>query len=1277
MNQLTTLQQALLTIKKLKQLVDIQNKNLNEPIAIIGMSCRFAEADSKEAYWELLSQHKNVISSFPEKRWELLKQTSDYELRNKEQIFGSFLDNITDFDAYFFGISPREAMLMDPQQRLLLEVAYEAIEDAGLSVEKLSGSNTGVFSALYPSQFAYLQELENDADALYLPTGNAVSMAANRISYLFDLRGPSIVLDTACSSSLVAVHLACLNLQANLCDLALVAAANINLLPSIPSVLAKAKMLSPEGQCKTFSANADGYVQGEGVGVLALKSLSKAIKDQDRIYAVIAGSAMNQDGKTNGLTAPNGLQQEKLIKSVLQMANIDPEHISYVECHGTGTFLGDPIELQALGNVVGKNRSKDKPCWIGSVKTNIGHLEPAAGMASIIKVALALKNRKIPAHLNFNVPNPHIQFDKFHFQIPLKMEEFPQYGKQRLAGISGFGFGGTNAHIILREFSAEEQPDLPKRVEQNSEIFTLSAKDRNALHALIDKWCQFLENNPTINLSQLCYNTHVRRSHYPYRIAIVTHSIPDLHFQLSKLQETFDVNSPTIFINMNPTKNKQGYTLEEITHLDLPHLAKLYVNHAPIDWFKYEKERIFPHLDMPFYAWQHKTYWPVLKSTSQKENSTLYPLQGKYLNSPLKTRQFDFSFDTKVLPEVADTFHVVHAGFYIEMLAFAVNTYFQQTHFSAKNIEFLSPLLVLPDTRVQVQLLIEPIENDYFIFHFYSLNQHNWIEHARGKLSLAMSETKKDLIHYTQPNSISLTEETFFSKIIEMGMPAGDSVRWTKQYWVHQNKILCQFREPKKSERGNQFYLKVHPGIIDGCVQSLFMLLPEPINKPYVASRMDKITYFNRMDSQLFLIGNLNTIEGNGEKFYGNWYLIDKNNQLIAECENICMTQLNNKMGIDKIIQINTQPIVDLSLPMDSRKQQIIEFLRKQIADIFSMPAHDIDIHQSLHDYGLDSLMALGIIRMIETGIGVSYSMQHIMLGPSIIEMTNHLLSEVSSAPASPQKQKKGNLWINYRKIPNNPKIRLFCFPYGGGGASIYREWQKDFSDSVEICPIQLPGRENRLDETPIDNLDVLVNLLIENLKHEFDLPFAFLGHSFGSLIGFELARQLRKNNLPLPRHLFASAYPDPKIPTRSLNNLMQQLSSININLFDLNETGIANLENHKLTSLSKIFSENGIVDYSGQRMDKEVIKVLLPIFIGDMKIVTSYQYKEETPLDFPITVFLGKRDTWVSYEDHMGWSEHTKYPCDFHLFDSTHLFIREDQHKKKITQLVYDLLKI
>ncbi|MEH1780362.1 MAG: beta-ketoacyl synthase N-terminal-like domain-containing protein [Nostoc sp.] len=423
-------------------------------IAIIGMGCRFPKAENPEAFWELLHQGIDAISEVPRSRWNA---------SNSQVRWGGFLEQVDRFDPQFFGISPREAESIDPQQRLLLEVTWEALENASQAPERLAGSHTGVFIGI--SNNDYSQLLANYADGnTYSATGNALSIAANRISYLLDLHGPSWAVDTACSSSLVAVHQACQSLNQGECQMAIAGGVNLILTPQLAIAFAQANMMAKDGRCKTFDAKADGYVRGEGCGIVILKRLDDALRDGDNILATIRGSAVNQDGRSNGITAPNGLAQQAVIQQALANAGVLPSQISYVEAHGTGTSLGDPIEVNALKAALMLERcpadgyaTPDRDCWLGSVKTNIGHLEAAAGIAGLIKVVLCLQHQEIPPHLHLDQINHLISLAETPLSIPLQPQQWLEEKQPRFAGVSSFGFGGTNAHVILAAPPLKEQ----------------------------------------------------------------------------------------------------------------------------------------------------------------------------------------------------------------------------------------------------------------------------------------------------------------------------------------------------------------------------------------------------------------------------------------------------------------------------------------------------------------------------------------------------------------------------------------------------------------------------------------------------------------------------------------------------------------------------------------------------------------------------------------------------------------------------------------------------
>jgi acyl transferase domain-containing protein/acyl carrier protein len=499
----------------------------HEPVAIIGIGCRFPGANDTAAFWRLLRDGVDAVREVPADRFD---QNAFYDPDpatpgKMNTRWGGFLDQVDRFDANFFGISPREAQRMDPQQRLLLEVTWEALQDAGQAPERLAGTQAGVFIGIATNDYGRLQWNDLERIDAYAGTGNALSIAANRISYLFDFRGPSLAIDTACSSSLVAVHLACRSLRSGECTLALAGGVNLILSPAIAINFTKAGAMAPDGRCKSFDARADGYVRSEGAGIVVLKPLSTALADGDPIYAVIRGSAGNQDGRSNGIMAPNPLAQEAVLREAYRQAEIAPGQVQYVEAHGTGTFLGDPIEAQALGTVLAVDRSPGRKCSIGSVKTNLGHLEAAAGIAGLIKVALALRHREIPPSLHFANPNPHIPFDELPLRVQTALGPWPTESGPALAGVSSFGFGGTNAHLVLEQAppAIGELPDAERDIATH--LLPLSARSPEALGSLARAYQDFLAAPEcAAALPDVCYTAGARLGHHDHRLAVTGNS---------------------------------------------------------------------------------------------------------------------------------------------------------------------------------------------------------------------------------------------------------------------------------------------------------------------------------------------------------------------------------------------------------------------------------------------------------------------------------------------------------------------------------------------------------------------------------------------------------------------------------------------------------------------------------------------------------------------------------------------------------------------------------
>lgn len=493
----------------------------SEPIAIIGIGCRFPQSPNPEAFWQLMRDGQDAITEVPKSRWDVdtYYHQDPKEPNRTNTRWGGFLDQIDHFDPQFFGIAPREVTSMDPQQRLILEVAWESLEDAGLIPEQLAGTRTGVFIGIGSHEYSTMvwHKPLNDP---YSTTGTANCLAANRISYVFDFKGPSLAVDTACSSSLVAVHLACQSLKTGESTLAIAGGVNIIMLPGGVVGFTKGGFLSSEGRCKSFDADANGYVRSEGAGAIILKPLNKALADGDTIYALIRGTACNQDGRTEGLAAPNLQSQIDVLREAYDNAGISPQNVQYIEAHGTGTKIGDRIELEALGTVLAHNRNIGDHCAIGSVKTNIGHTETAAGIAGLIKVALALKNRQIPPNLHFNKPNTSVDFIKLSLRVQKTLTPWNNAKTPLIAGVNSFGFGGTNAHIVLEE-APLSQTINPKTLERPIHLLTLSAKTEPALRELANHYRLYLEQHPVTSIADICFTANTRRSQFNHRLSVM------------------------------------------------------------------------------------------------------------------------------------------------------------------------------------------------------------------------------------------------------------------------------------------------------------------------------------------------------------------------------------------------------------------------------------------------------------------------------------------------------------------------------------------------------------------------------------------------------------------------------------------------------------------------------------------------------------------------------------------------------------------------------------
>ncbi len=593
-------------------------------IAIIGMNGLFPGAADLDTFWNNLISGKEVITEIPQDRWDWKACYGDPLLENDKtkDIWGGFIDGVGEFDANFFNISPREAELIDPQQRLFLQTTYKTIEDAGYSTKTLANFKTGVFVGMFTYDYIELLQKKGITD-VYMMTGITSTILANRVSYTLDLHGPSTTVDTACSSSFVAIHQAVQAINNGDCDIALAGAVNTIFTPHLHA--SKAGILSEDGKCKTFDKAANGYVRGEGIVAILLKQLNKAQADGDHIYAVIKGTAVNHGGQVSSITVPNPNAQADVIISACQRAQVPIDTISYIETHGTGTSIGDPIEINGLKNAFHTLSAEQtsKPlnnnyCGLGAIKTNIGHLEAAAGIAGLVKTVLSMQQGQIPGNLNFTELNPYIDLDKTPFYLVNKTQPWDRLktaaGAEipRRAGISSFGFGGTNAHIIVEEYRDHLNENPINSNESTSYLITLSAKTDGALKQRINDLSEWLmKKTDPPDLAAISYTLNLGRNHFDKRCALIVKSITELQETLIRIQQNQFPENYIVNDGLAQTNNRLSSSKEFS-------LARLYVTGSNIEWesLKLPKRRV----SLPGYPFAKDYYW--VPNLNQPVNST-------------------------------------------------------------------------------------------------------------------------------------------------------------------------------------------------------------------------------------------------------------------------------------------------------------------------------------------------------------------------------------------------------------------------------------------------------------------------------------------------------------------------------------------------------------------------------------------------------------------------------------------------------------------------------
>jgi acyl transferase domain-containing protein/NADPH:quinone reductase-like Zn-dependent oxidoreductase/acyl carrier protein len=803
-------QQKGLVTKQNIEKISHQKLQKQSPIAVIGMACQFpGGAESVEEYWQMMLQGFDPIQEVPSNRWQLNEYyDSDNKKAGKMNTrFGGFLKNIEYFDAAFFNISPKEAQKMDPQQRIYLEVAWHALEDAALDPDELKNTSCGVFAGVFMHDYERYSVKNTPLEEInaYTNLGITPSAVAARLAYYLGTNGPSFAIDTACSSSLSAIYQACLALRAGDCDLAFAGGVNIILDPEPNIGYSKANMMASDGRCKTFDSKADGIVRSEGCGIVLLKRLDDAIRDGDRIHSVLKSVVANQDGASNGITAPNMYAQKALLEDALYSADLSADDIDLFETHGTGTYIGDPIEIDAINHVYA-TKKRSHPLILGAIKSQIGHAGAASGVAGVIKSILAIKNQKIPANLHFQKLNPVIDIDQVPCSIPTHTIKWDKVDKRR-AAISSYGFTGTNTHVILEEYKNDKEI---KESTIEEYIFILTAKSKKSLQALIKKYIKFLSEDDS-QLIDICFTLAIGRKHFNHRIAL---EIKDKQHLIAELKNN---NYELIDIDSIKQKKDKDHGNE---------LIELFLSGKNVDWKKYYKsyQKSVKKIALPHYPFNKKRYWLELTDVSSKEGS----LSHHFL---LQSQSINFKDNTYIYTsEISEAFpsynshhklfgNVVIAGasYLSALMSFAFNV-LKTEQLSIDNIEFIHPLIVTKNEKKLLQIIIHKKASGYEFEVCSNANQ-EVITHAIGLINEKVQFSQKEIsINKVLARcSKSYEIKSHIKRCAVIGLEINRHFHWLKSIKYSQQELLAELREPDDDEYSGHY---LHPGLIDSSFQA-------------------------------------------------------------------------------------------------------------------------------------------------------------------------------------------------------------------------------------------------------------------------------------------------------------------------------------------------------------------------------------------------------------------------------------------------------------------------
>ncbi|MFG1919665.1 beta-ketoacyl synthase N-terminal-like domain-containing protein [Micromonospora sp. NPDC048898] len=1426
MSDSTLLTRSVEAIRRLRSEVETLRSRAAEPIAVVGLGCRFpGGADDPERFWRLLTEGADPIAEVPADRWDVARYhaTRRDEPGTSYTRHGGFLDDPYAFDFDFFGISVAEAAEMDPQQRLLLQCGWEALETGGLVSPRLAGERIAVFAGISGSENALLPRPAAAAGP-YTATGSAISIAAGRVAHALGLRGPVLAVDTACSSSLVAVHLAVESLRRGECTAALAGGVSALLSPAVFVALSRMEALAADGRCKTFDATADGYGRSEGCGMVALMRAGDARAAGAPVLALIRGSAVNHDGRTGGLTVPSGPAQRELITAALTAAGTSGAEVGYLEAHGTGTPLGDPIEVRAAAEAYAAGRDPGDPLLIGAVKSNIGHLEAAAGVAGLIKTVLALRHRVVPGNLHLTELNPRMDAGRLPVAFCDRTRPWPDRPGPAVAAVSSFGFSGTNAHLILQE--APPEPPAPSAVDRPAHVLALSARDADEVRTVAARLADWITEHPGVAVGDVGHTVNARRAAYPCRVALITSSVTDAVARLRDLPEPARAGPPgrlLLHLSATPAEadaiaaalrpvsapfrdawdriaaevaDQPGATGPDaravITQIALarmlggwgvgpaavagagpgelaaasvagifdpatavrlllarstgavpeatfpaprtrllrgagasavpagsraadwvaadgatpPDVARktledhgygqylriggepapgwsVVTGSAPwlslletlaarhtaggdIDWTAVDEGHARRRLPLPPHPLRRLSPRPA-PSEPALAPAALARVAGlglREIGSPLPQRLFQATIVAGALPELADTAGVLHVGWHQELLATVARDAFDAP-LGLTDVAFQQALRPVDGDRV-VQIVVEPPVDGWAAFatHSRGTGDTRWIRHVTGRLRAGSSGALPDVAPPRPPAGRGLDGAAFNAGMRRRGVALGPSVEWADEVWTGEGEVLARFRPPGGPATGRT--LPVPPGLLDACMQ-LYALVAGPAvadDELFLTSRADDVRFSAEPPAPgpLWCRVRLTGPPGDGA-VRASYELVDSGG---APVVTVGGAEIRLLGPASHPPPAETGTGLARTRP---RPEALDGYLRDLVAELVRLPTGELDPDVPLADAGMESLAALELRRRVRAELDVELPVELLLDGPSLTGLRDAVLAHTGrTGAAEPPRdyQTESGRWLP-RIVRPADAVRLFCLPYGGGGASLFRHWPEQLPGGVAVHPVQLPGREDRADERAIDDLDEAVDVLTRALKPHLDRPFAFYGHSMGGLLAYRLAHRLSAEYGDLLRHVFVGAF---SAPADGPNPLVARLSRV------LDTIGLAGLPDGAEVARARrerpeVF-QAALRDEFGAALATKVDAATDGPGYHDLRLVWSHRPQPGEALPaVPLTALHGTGDEVVAGADMLAWAGLTRGRFELVGVPGNHFFVHEDQSGGRVRALL------